>query len=476
MFSDDDEDRIDEDFVEGLLAGIASGSAQYADVDDIRDCYQYLLSVSRADDAERLLRWGLSIHVEDVSLLMLRATALIDQDELDKAESLLDYVADAAQNCSTYFINRGWLLIKRDREHEALPFFDKAIDVAGQEDKWVTVSEIATNLNQMEFFDDAMMYYDRLPKSEIMDNPQVAFEYAYALEKVGRDDEAIRTYENVVKLDSFNERAWYNLGILYGKKERLDDSIAAYVTSTDIEPLYAEPYFNMGNIFLTQGKYQDAIHSYTEYISLADSPEEYVYQNIGECWMELGGYDYALRFFEVTVRNMPDSASGWYCFGRCCVEIGNPAAAMSAFNKAIALEPDNANYYFANAQALFNLNQTDMTIEMLEKGVSLSPDDVLAWFEIVRMRLIKLGPKANEIRIYIAEMKEKYDTPAALQLVEAYIEFFIFGKKREASLLLRGVADKTPDILKDASEEPTLSKLFEKKEILKILKEYNIKL
>lgn len=476
MFSDDDEDRIDDDFVEGLLAGIASGNAQYADVDDIRDCYQYLLSAGRAEDAERLLKWGLGVHVENIDLLMLQATTLIDRDELARAESLLDYVADTAQNRSAYFINRGWLQIKKERESEALAFFDKAIEVAVPEDKWVTISEIATNLNQMEFFDDAMAYYDRLPKSEIMDNPQVAFEYAYALEKVGRDEEAIRTYEAVVKLDSFNERAWYNLGILYGKKDRLEDSASAYVTSTDIDPLYAEPYFNLGNIYLTQGKYQDAIHSYTEYISLADSPEGYVYQNIGECWMELGGYDYALRFFEVTVRNMPDSASGWYCFGRCCVEIGNPAAALGAFNKAIALEPDNANYYFASAQALFNLNQTDATIEMLEKGVTLSPGDVLAWFEIVRMRLVKLGPNAGSIRTYIAEMKDRFNSPAALQLVEAYIEFFIFGKKREASSLLRCVADKTPDVLKDASEEPTLSKLFEKKEILKILKEYNIKL
>ena len=149
---------------------------------------------------------------------------------------------------------------------------------------------------------------------------------------------------------------------------------------------------------------------------------------------------------------------------------------MSALKNAIERNSSAADYFFALAQAYFNMNKLEETVEALENGLRQSPEDVLAWFEVVRLRFNFAESDMAGVCDFFKQKKEEFNSPKALQLVEAYVEFFVFGKKRTATTLLRDVAKTTPQVIKEASTEPDLSKLFEQKGILKVLNEFNIKL
>lgn len=192
----------------------------------------------------------------------------------------------------------------------------------------------------------------------------------------------------------------------------------------------------------------------------------------------MGNYERAIKFLLlVTNKLMKKSDSGWYYLGRCLVGIGDNDAAVVAYSTAIMLNGDDADYYYALAEALLNLGDTEGCVRNIETGISKSPNNVLAWFEVIRIKLSMMDDKAAaEIAKYIEEMKVKYEAPAALQVVEAYIDYFVYGKKRNASALVRSAIQKTPNVIREASVEPSLSKLFEQKEIKQILKEFDITL
>ena len=477
LFQDDDEEEENDDqFAESILKLATSPNRSYVDVNDIVDAYNTLCYHGRIEDAQVVLNYGLEWHSCDVDLLLIRAATLIDNGKLDTAKKLLDYVKDDAQDKTAYYVDRGWLAIQSGNDNLAYDFFLAAVDHAHDEEERNCVAhEIASNLVQLERFEFSVHFFEQLPQEDIETNPQCAFEFAYALGQLEQDDRAASLYQCVLKAEPFNDSAWYNLGILYGKKGLIDKSIDAYETCISITPEYAEAFYNLGNTYLGLGQIQDAIESYTEYLSIRiPNAENNVFAYLGDCWMQLGNFELAKCIFELTVSKIPDFDAAWYDLGRCNIELGRFEEAVLDFQKAIELNKEAADYYFALAQAFYSLGVQDKTMDALENGLRNSPDDVLAWFEVVRLRM--MNNDYHEVRDFINAKKAEYGSPMALQLVEAYVEFFVFGRKRTATSLLRKVAKSTPQIIKEASTEPDLSKLFKEKGIAQLLDEFNIKL
>lgn len=486
MFSNDEEE-IDGEFVDNLLSRINSGIAGYVDPDDIKDSYFFLVNEGRRSDADALLNWGLQRQPDNVKLLLVRVTQHIDNDEREQAKHLLNYLSETAQDSPSFHFDLAILALRDGDLPNAMKGFEKSFSLATDDEVNLFIMDAAADLCRCEYYEEALTFYARLTPNDIFSDAQLAFEYAYALDKSNRDDEAIRAYEEVVKLDPFCANAWNNLGIEYGKKDRLAESLEAYISSSDANPYNQSPYFNKGNTLKALERYYEAIESYTEYVSLValysvektlDDVDSVVFMHIGECWQALGNYEMAKRFLCLTVNvYQPDSDNAWFRLGRCLVEKGENNAGRQAFEMAISIYGECPEYYYSNAQAHLNLGDVSGCIRMLEFGLSKSPNDVLAWFEVIRMKLMNMNVgAARSVSDYIAEMKQKYNSPTALRLVEAYIDYFVYGKKRAATTKLRMVAGETPGVICEASIEPMLSKLFEQKEVVPILKEFNIRL
>lgn len=477
MFSDDeDDDEIDDKFADEVLCK-AIGGVAYIDVDDVVDAYNWLVMHERREDADVVLNYGLDIHAGNWRLLVVKSMSLIDDAELAKAELLLDYVADDAEGDSGYHISRGWLSLRKGDDKAAETHFNEAVRVAESDMAETTLSEICSNLVQFEKFEMAMKFFSKLSPDFIKESIPTAFEYAYTLSQTGREDKAIHVYEHITSEDPFHDSAWYNLGILYSKEGRYDEAIEAYTACTDADPEYGEAFFNLGNIRLEQDDLIDAVECYTSYLSLSQpDPELRVYAYLGDCWLRLENFDLASRILDFVVGRMPDYDAAWYDLGRCHLEMGANGEAKHDFRKAICLKSDVACYHFALAQAELNLGNQNEAISALGKGLKSSPDDVLAWFELIRLTFDFSDCDYTEFHKYIDDKKQEFGSPKALLLIEAYFEFFAFRKKRAATSLMRDVAKCMPQVIKDASVEPDLSKLFEQKGIESVLDEFNIKL
>lgn len=477
MFPDDEEgEEIDDKFAENVLQK-AINAYSYVDVDDIADAYNWFMANDRHDDALVVLDYGLSIHAGNCKLLLIRAMVLIDNSELAKAEMLLDYVADDASGDPNYHISRGWLALKKGDDKLAEKHFDEAVKVAADDMIDNTAGEIGSNLVQFEKFGMSIKYFAMLQDSYLRSIPQTAFEYAYALSFVGQDDRAMKLYEQITDGDPFYDSAWYNLGIIYSKKGLLDKAIEAYTNCTDANTEYAEAYFNLGNIYLEMDDILGAVDCYTSYLSLSQpAPEMRVYAYLGDCWLRLGNVDLAERILDYVVKNIDDCDSAWYDLGRCHLERGLNTQAAQEFRRAIDLNPCVACYHFAMAQASLNVADLPMAIHSMEDGLRCAPDDVLAWFELIRMSFDFSNCDSEKFNNFLNKKKREFGEPKALLLVEAYVEFFVFNKKRAATSLMRDVAKCMPQIIMDAAVEPNLSKLFEQKGIVRVLDEFNIKL
>lgn len=87
-------------------------------------------------------------------------------------------------------------------------------------------------------------------------------------ERLKRDDEASRCYEEAIELDRSYAEAHNNLGYARARQDRTADAEALYRTAIDLDATYAEPHTNLGNLLKDRGELDAAIACYRRAIEL----------------------------------------------------------------------------------------------------------------------------------------------------------------------------------------------------------------
>lgn len=465
-------DNINPNYVELLMADIKSGKLHYVDILEIEDCADYLFILQRWDDIKLLIDYCLKIHPDSDEILFIKAKYLIETQHFKKAKDLLDFIAPNYVNDPYYYISYGWLYLKQDLQQDALKHFDKAIELDNE-----VRYEIAMNLNQLGLHEQVIKYITPVVENSPEDS-EAMFEYAFALDKIGRIDEAQEAYEKLVDVSPLYPAAWYNLGIIYNNSGQYDKAVMAYDTAVTVNPDYAEPYFNMGNSYINMMQYDKALDCYFEYASFCDQSQlDTVMQYIGECWWELGNYDYSRRFYERATNAYPDRPELWYGLALANIELGNHTEGLKCLDTAIKLDPDGSEYFFARAQSYYYQEKYDYAYDELMLGIERDPEAVLAWFEAFKIWVNKHMDSNPEdfVSMHIA----RFDQCNALLFIFCFIIFTTTSDApsiKKAQKNLDHIAKVSPDTIYMASEDEILRDMLELPNVSKILTNNGINL
>lgn len=447
--------------VDDLLRRMAADESAYASVDEISGACQYLSAFGRMEEADRLMQWGLTLHVGDTTLLMVYATMLLDNHNVEKAESLLAYIGDSATTHFYYHLTMGKLHSNKEDFPEAKAEFEAAVALAPDSLRPKAILDAATTLGRFQSYDYALKFYEMAPREVLWGDSSYIFDYGYTLSRVGREQEAVTAFQRSAELDPFNEHSWFNLGVEYAKLGDNDKAFEAFSTAADVNPANPSPFFNMGLIYMTTGRHEEAIVSLTEYISLLDKVVDFsVYEFLAECWKAIGNIDLANRFLALIMAKNTSESSAWFEFAQNHLQSGDNSVAMGALTIAIGINPNVPEYYYSYAQTKLNDGDIAACISALEKGVSLRPGDTLTWFEIVRLRMREMGDDVSPIRSYFAEKKKEYGSPPALMLIEGYVEYQYFDEKKKGVALAKEAIEVSPQLSEEARKNPSLDKFL----------------
>ena len=87
---------------------------------------------------------------------------------------------------------------------------------------------------------------------------EALFDLALAQEKLKKTDDAIKTYDELLKIDDKFPAAWYNRGRLKLAKNDFKGAIKDFESSLAIETINAEAYNDIAVAYFRQKKYEDA--------------------------------------------------------------------------------------------------------------------------------------------------------------------------------------------------------------------------
>ncbi|MBK9270967.1 MAG: tetratricopeptide repeat protein [Saprospiraceae bacterium] len=218
-----------------------------------------------------------AIEILDSALLLFPNKIEIIQEKIRLQIILRQYMEAMAsldhlfmldpQNAYGYYL-AGHVFIESEDTGRAVNSYQKAVDLDPElRVGWVQLGDLLSHMNNplgIQYYNNAL----RLDSSDL----ETRHNKAFALQNLGRTDEAIAQYKSNIVADSSFELSYYNLGILYKNLDSLPQAIKMLSRSIELNPEEAYTYFARAECYQKRNEIENARKDYEKAIGL--NPEE----------------------------------------------------------------------------------------------------------------------------------------------------------------------------------------------------------
>jgi tetratricopeptide (TPR) repeat protein len=276
------------------------------------------------------------------------------------------------------WLNLDWGVDESGIAHPGGPFFqgDKHIVVYIRDDIPNTPLKLSATKGGAELSPAISL---NITMDEIEGKPaEVWFNKGFALSSLGKYDEAIKAYDEAIRLDPNLDGAWYNKGLAIYYQGKYADAIKCYDEAIRLNPNYADAWNNKGGALYNQDKYDEAIKCYDEAIRLNPNCAD-AWNNKGLALYYQGKYADAIKCYDEAIRLNPNYADAWYNKGSALYNQGKYDEAIKAYDGAIRFDPKYAFAWNNKGAALNEQGKYNEAIKALDEAIRLNPNYAMAW-------------------------------------------------------------------------------------------------
>lgn len=148
---------------------------------------------------------------------------------------------------------------------------------------------------------------------------------------------ALDHFQKVIKDPNYSN-AWNNIAIALAKLGRVEDAIRSFNNATEMDPNNTQAWENKGRYLYSLERYNESIESYNRALSLKPDDTNSLWGR-GIALKGMGRMKEALECFDKAIEKNPESSIAYYCKGDLLEILGEKEGAIESFDKAIKLEP-----------------------------------------------------------------------------------------------------------------------------------------
>ncbi len=192
-----------------------------------------------------------ALHALDTALGIIPDNRKLLQDKVRLQLILRQYMEGMAtldhlflvdpQNAYGYYL-AGHIFIESGDTGRAVNSYQKAVDLDPElREAWIQLGDVLSYMKNpicIRYYDNAL----RLDSNDV----ETGHNKAYALQMLGRIEEAVAQYKQNIRRDSTYELSYYNLGILYKNRDSFPQAIEMLNTSILLNPEEASTWFARG--------------------------------------------------------------------------------------------------------------------------------------------------------------------------------------------------------------------------------------
>ncbi|PPK67209.1 tetratricopeptide repeat protein [Actinokineospora auranticolor] len=221
---------------------------------------------------------------------------------------------------------------------------------------------------------------------------------AQVLTGLGRLDEALACYDEVISRDPNYPDYHFDRGNLNQRLGREAEALADYETAIRLGPPFPEAQYNRAELLLRRGDDEAALAGLTYTLTLEPDLVDALVNRAG-LYLDLDDLDAARADAEQGLRHDPDNAHLHAVLGQVHSALDEHAEARAAFDRALATDPTLVTALAGRATAAHALGDPDQALSDLDTAVALTPDD-----PALRFNRAFLHESANRPALAVADL------------------------------------------------------------------------
>ena len=244
-------------------------------------------------------------------------------------------------------------------------------------------------------YEEAIKHYDET----IRLNPQHTSSYnnrGNAKHALARHEEAIADYNEAIRLNPQYADAYNNRGTVKSALDKHEEAIADCDEAIRLNPQLAEAYYNRGNAKSALDRHEEAIADYDEAIHLNPQYAD-AYNNRGTAKGALSKHEEAIADYDQTIRLNPQYDKAYCNRGITKGVLGRHKEAIADFNEAIRINPQFSDAHYNRGIANKEIKEYEKARADFQRAFELATDQGnQALAQDARRLLDELPPTGGE--------------------------------------------------------------------------------
>jgi tetratricopeptide (TPR) repeat protein len=168
-------------------------------------------------------------------------------------------------------------------------------------------------------------------------------------------EKVLEIAEEILKINPFDDQAWYNIGIIYKDIEELDKAIEAFEFAQNLGFTDKDNYINLIQTYEQNGNYAKALEKAKEYLQI--EPENYLISMIAaNICAQMEMWEEAIHYISDAIYRMPEMESLYLCKSTFLLHSGEQQKAILVLKEGIKKTRDSEGSLQKELERINSLN------------------------------------------------------------------------------------------------------------------------
>jgi tetratricopeptide (TPR) repeat protein len=295
----------------------------------------------------------------------------------------------------------------------------------------VLVSLSICTLIQLCYWRNTLTLYEHTLK--VTENNYIIHNnYGCSLDENGKLDQAIKNFNEALRIKPNYVAALINLGVAMKKKGKITEAIEKWERVLELNPYNPSAHSNLGLVMAQQGKYNEAIKHFND--ALQAKPNfPGVHYILGIIYDKMGNYDMAIQNYNNVIRLEPSNLDARFNLALTCTKMGRYDSAIQNYNDILQINPNHAGAINNLGMILKEQGKISEAVKKWERVLQIEPDNLRVHFNI-GLAMAEQGKYDLAIKHYIEALRIEPDWPELLEaLADSYAAAGDFSKAIETA-------------------------------------------
>uniref|UniRef100_A0A7V3VU78 Tetratricopeptide repeat protein n=1 Tax=candidate division WOR-3 bacterium TaxID=2052148 RepID=A0A7V3VU78_UNCW3 len=260
--------------------------------------------------------------------------------------------------------------------------------------------------------------------------------------EIGRDEEALTLFKNIINVQPNYAGAYYNLGFLLMKIGQFEEGLSNIRRGMEIEPNYEKDKFRIAlarelyefGLYYTPPKVEEKFEKeikeeVEEFFPTLEVPTPQDYIQEAESYLKKNDFEKALSMIDEALKLVPEMSEAVILKSKILFQAGNIDDALNQLESFTKRHPDNIESILSFAGMLKSLGRLKQAKEQYENLLKIQSDNI-EWLK----ELASINLALNEINDALAIYNRLYElNPGDLSVNLGLLNIYLKKKDLERS-------------------------------------------